>query len=750
MKFYAHTREDGQYQMVSEHLHGVADRSMHYAEAFSAGYLGYLAGILHDIGKYSSEFQHRIRGNPISVDHSSAGAQWIMRDQTVRDYLGNTRLDLYLARLIAFAIAFHHGGLKNYGSIDEEGSLNYRIAKETLASWNAAWSEIEICRQDWSAIKKSLVSTWNKDHPAWSYSFLGRMIYSCLVDADSIDTRDFCEVTDNQVSPDRQLPTMADLKNKLDNFLVQKFARTPHTPINDLRGKILAACERQAESEPGIFSLTVPTGGGKTFSSLSFALRHANQYGMQRVIYVIPFTSIIEQNAEQFRIALGHNAVLEHHSSFNYDEYEENYGLNEVRRLKLGTENWDAPVVVTTAVQFFESLFSVQRSKCRKLHNIANSVIILDEVQSTPRGYIGPCLQALKELVHAYHCSVVLCTATQPSWSGLGIHAKEIMDTPTPDELMDAFKRVEVVVYGSQTDVVCDQQIFDWMKDSEQVLCIVNTRKHAKLLYDQIAEQDLEGVYHLSGRLCAKHRSIVITAIRDRLQAQLPCRVISTQLIEAGVDVDFPLVLRAWAGLDSIAQAAGRCNREGRRQSGIVRVFYPEKHGMPSRGWLKETAIETQNTWAYEKEPPLSLICIHTYFERIHGIRDGQVHEITDAKGIMDLLKSKNANFEIPYEDIADRFQLIDGNMQTIVVPFDDVAKHLIEQLPFSNYPMVLLRRLQSYTVQIYQHEFVELQRNHLVKDVEGVHVLTDTSYYHAAAGLLTVTDTPEYEVLIF
>lgn len=749
MIFYAHTRDDGQFQLLKAHLNGVAERSMSYSEIFGAGYLGYLAGILHDIGKYSSDFQKRIRGNPIRVDHSTGGAQWIVRPDVILQLLGNKNLDRWLARLLAYTISGHHSGLRNFGTVDEGGTLAYRLAKEEIPEWYSAWNEIDIQKQDcWGEKKAALISGWNKEHPAWSYSFLGRMLYSCLVDADSIDTRDFCH---GGVDEDgAKQPSMPELLTRCNKYLTQKLEHVADTPINRKRKQILAACERQAEASPGIFSLTVPTGGGKTLSSLAFALRHAIKHGKRRIIYVLPFTSIIEQNAEQFRAALGQDAVLEHHSNFNYEEYHENYGTDEVRRLKISTENWDAPVVVTTSVQFFESLFSNQRSKCRKLHNIADSVIIVDEAQSIPRGYMKPCLLALEELAAAYRCSVVLCTATQPSWKGLGLQVTEIMDTPTPSELMDAFKRVEVAVQGSNMEIVPDRQIVEWMAEAEQVLCIVNTRKHAKQLFDQLTDRMGEGLYHLSGRLCAKHRSEVLSKVRAKLQNQSPCVLVSTQLIEAGVDVDFPLVLRAYAGLDSIAQAAGRCNREGSRESGNVRIFYPEKQGMPAKGWIKETATEAQNTLMYSKEPPLSLASIENYFQRIHGICDGRVEEITDAEEIMKLLKSKNGNLEIPYQDISDKFRLIDGNMQTIVVPYDEEAEELIRQLSVSQYPLRLMRRLQPYTVQIYQHEFRVFQQRNLLQSVEGVLVLLDKSYYHPEAGLLTVSDAPEAEVLIF
>lgn len=747
MEYYAHTREDGQYQTLRDHLEGVALLTREFANAFQMGYLGYLAGILHDIGKYSIEFQNRIRGNTKSVDHSTAGAKWILGDQQTRNYLGSSKMDHLFATMLAIIISGHHGGLKNYGTVDEQGSFWHRWVNSTVPDWSAAWNEIIIAKYDLKADLIHHVTKWEKDTRAWSYSFLGRMLYSCLVDADSIDTRNFCGFNYNSEIEDLSI---IKLQNRFNNYMATKLADTERTFINQRRKQILFASIHQAALSPRMFSLTVPTGGGKTLSSMAFALTHAKRYGKNRIIYVIPFTSIIEQNAAQFRAALGHDAVLEHHSNFNFDEYEEQYGPDEVQRLKLSAENWESPVVVTTSVQFFESLFANQRSKNRKIHNIANSIIILDEAQSIPREYMKPCLRALEELIRAYGCSVVLSTATQPIWQGLGIHPTEIMDDPSPLDLMKDFKRVEVEIYGSNKEVITDQQVVDWIEESDQVLCIVNTRRHAKILFDQMKERDVEGIYHLSGRLCAKHRSEILEEVKLRLQMNLPCRLISTQLIEAGVDVDFPVVLRSYAGLDAIAQAAGRCNREGKRALGIVKVFYPESHGMPSRGWLKETATEAQNTLTYCTEPPLSLANIQSYFERIYGIRDGQVEQITDAKGIINLLRSKNERFEIPYQEIAERFHFIDGAMQAIVVPYDPRAEELILQLSTSQYPLTITRKLQAYSVQIYQYELKEFLKNRLLADVNGVLVLANRSFYHNQAGLLSLKDDPNQENLIF
>lgn len=756
MAFYAHSRDDGAYQTLKTHLEAVAEQSRTRAEAFGVGQLAYLAGILHDIGKYSDLFQQRVRGSKVRVDHSTAGAKWILDKQSCHRHIGTKRVADYLARLVSMSIAGHHGGLQNYGSMDDEGSFMKRVSKNEaeIPPWTSAWDEIQIehANVPLPPLFQPELLPGHKDSLAWKYSFLGRMLYSCLVDADSIDTRDFTREDDRLLIEQRNRPLVEQLQERLNVYLQRSFEQADDTVINKQRMRIQEACRRQArEAERGLFSLSVPTGGGKTLSSMVFALEHAKERQLRRVIYVIPFTSIIEQNAGVFRKALGKEAILEHHSNFNMPEYEENPDSKEARLIKLSSENWDAPVVVTTSVQFFESLFSNKRSKCRKLHHIAGSVIVIDEAQSLPRGYVLPCLQALQELVLHYNCSAVLCTATQPSWDKLGFPTREIMDEPTPSELMDTFKRVQITSYGAVDDVVTDDTVADWMAESEQVLCIVNTRKHARLLYDRLKSLEPDGLYHLSGRMCAAHRQRILKEIRERLNHNppLPCRVISTQLIEAGVDVDFPKVLRAMAGLDSIAQAAGRCNREGKLMMGEVCVFYPERHGMPTKGWMKETAAEAQHVLRYEGDA-LSLSAMQSYFDRIYGLNDNTVRQKTDERGIMELLRLKNMNLEIPYEEISERFQFIDGNMQSIVVPYDAKALEAIEQLKHSAYPAAIMRKLQAYSVQVYQFELAAMHRADLLASSGGVLYLKEKAYYSEETGLLQPDDVVEHEVLLF
>ena len=346
--------------------------------------------------------------------------------------------------------------------------------------------------------------------------------------------------------------------------------------MNRLRSDILHHATAQAAEPPGLFRLTVPTGGGKTFTSMSFALEHARQHDLRRIIYVIPFTSIIEQNAAEFRKAFAplDEAVLEHHSTFDDSKLKDQDSKDKLRR---ASENWDTPVVVTTAVQFFESLFADRSARCRKLHNIAGSVIILDEAQMLPPDFLLPIMQTIKELAQNYRCSVVMCTATQPAVQAAdGFYrgfenVREI--APEPEALFTQLRRTTVQHIGQQSDA----DLLAKLGEYPQILVIVNNRRHARSLYDQA--KHLDGTFHLTTLMCAKHRSQKLDEIRGRLKNGEPCRVIATPLIEAGVDVDFPLVMRAEAGLDSVAQAAGRCNREGKRlsENSFVWIFAPEE-----------------------------------------------------------------------------------------------------------------------------------------------------------------------------
>ncbi|MCX5834976.1 MAG: CRISPR-associated helicase Cas3' [Deltaproteobacteria bacterium] len=650
--YYAHSI-DGQpsehWQSLEEHLHNVSEMAESFGDTFDAGRWAYLAGLWHDLGKYSQEFQAYLKavtcddaqeaGKITRVDHSTAGAQ-----------LANGVLKGGAGKLLAYIVAGHHGGLPD-GKNPESTSLSSRLEK-SVPDYSAAPDFLK-------DISKSLDLPFIPvpERGGFQLSFFTRMIYSCLVDADFLDTEKFMDPTFHGLRSG--YPSLEELHAKLDIRLRELAKNAAPTPINGYRRTILENCIKAAEQSAGLFSLTVPTGGGKTLSSMAFAMRNALTHGMRRIIYVIPFTSIIEQNADVFRRAMGDEAVLEHHSNFEPER--------EDMRSRLASENWDAPIVVTTNVQFFESFFHNRSSRCRKLHNVAGSVVILDEAQMLPTDYLKPCLEVLRELTSSYGTTVVLCTATQPALSvredfkeGLeGI--REIM--PDPGELYAAFRRVRASNLGKITN----DDLARRLSSHRQALCIVNTRKHARKLYEKL--QDTEGALHLSGFMCPEHRREVIRKLREDLAGGRPCRVISTQLIEAGVDVDFPVVYRAAAGIDSVAQAAGRCNREGRMdQGGEVFIFTPEEK-LPA-GHFRQTA--DLGAMVLRRFPdPLSPEALEAYFRALYWEKG----EDLDKEGILADLSEGTRRGDFPFSRVSQKFRIIKEDQESVIIPWNRDAE---------------------------------------------------------------------------
>ena len=745
MTFYGHTKEDArtkqtlpkeEWQLLQDHLSNVARLSAERAGKFGAAKLGYLLGLTHDLGKYSAEFQQRLEGKKIKVDHATAGAQEL-----------NKRLPKPIGIALAYPIAGHHGGLPD-GNKGALHNLPERLANQELPKYQAYASEIElpqIVNEDFSKMPKAK----NKEMAAFSFSFCIRMLFSCLTDADFLDTERFMnpEKFVSRPAPEK----LSVLLSRLEIKLAELSKRNQLNPskINIVREEILRRCIEMAEKKPQLFTLTVPTGGGKTYSSLAFALKHAVKYEKERIIYVIPYTSIIEQNAQVFREALEgkseQGVVLEHHSNFDYPEGSFEDWDKAEKAHRLAAENWDMPVVVTTAVQFFESLYANKGSRCRKLHNMANSVIVLDEAQMMPIEYMKPCLWALAELVINYGATVVFCTATQPAIKKLlpgGMETQEIM--ADPDELQRIFKRVEAKFVGFMSD----DSVAATMAEKVQVLTVVNTRRHARLLFDKLQNIVAGGNFHLSARMCPAHRKKVLAEIKQRLQEGLPCRVVSTQLVEAGVDLDFPWVFRAAAGIDSITQAAGRCNREGKLVCGEVIVFDPEKHGMPNVGKFGIPAGLMHSTVKKFGTELLSLSAIEDYFQHLFKMEEDHM----DEKNVLSLIQAGADHVEFPFATIAKAFQFIDSATSPLIVPWDEKAQELVSQAEWNRYPGSFARVLQPYVVQVYDYELVGLEKAGAVKTVgEYMKVLSDPSFYDARFGLKDAKEVkaPD-DVLIF
>ena len=549
------------------------------------------------------------------------------------------------------------------------------------------------------------------------------------------------------MSPDRtearpvDLPSMAVLRNLLDAHL-DALAKGKSGRVASARHEVLSACRNAAHESRSLFSLTVPTGGGKTLSSLAFALEHARTHGMDRVIYAIPFTSIIDQTADVFRRIFTEcpdGTIVEHHSNLDPER--------ESVRSRLAAENWDAPLIVTTNVQLFESLFAAKTSRCRKLHNICNSVIILDEVQTIPVSLLEPTLAAIRELTNDFGCTVVLCTATQPALLKsdefpIGLeHVNEI--TPDPARLYNALKRVTIQNCGTLSDEALVQQLSEY----SQFLCIVNTRPHAARIFSRLTRLEEEAclsfdtssssrvkqdhVFHLSTFMCSQHRADVLTKIRQRLNDSLPCQVISTQLIEAGVDVDFPVVFRSLSGIDSIAQAAGRCNREGRNDTGNVFVFDPAH--VLLRGYLRSVADSASELIAELNPNDMDLLsqeAVRRYFQ-IHFWKH---KERWDEKKVMECFPPPSSTAPVHYNfrTASERFQWIEDTTETVFVPYGKQGQKLIERLRREGPSRDLLRRLQRYSVGVYDRVFNSMLGTDIERLDSGFAVLiNETCYDH-------------------
>ncbi len=726
--YYAHSLPESsdvsEWQLLSEHLENTAKLAKNFASTFDAERWGYIAGLWHDIGKYSEEFQRKLEEsskadteNKKKIEHAIFGAK-----------IAAEKWPKGEGKLLAYIIAGHHSGLPD-GLSNEYSCLCKRLQRELHYKVNYPKNLLE-------QHKPELPFRNNCKRLAFQISFFTRMLYSALVDADFLDTEKFYDP--QRFSQRGKYLSLTDIDKLLSKRLNELQNEGDNSEINMIRKEVNKFCLLAANDNPGLFSLTVPTGGGKTLSSLAFSVKHAIKYNKKRIIYVIPFTSIIEQNANVFRKIVGESVILEHHC--NFESADEDYFT------RLASENWDAPIVVTTNVQFFESLFANRPGRCRKLHNIANSVIILDEVQCLPDNLLLPCIETLRELSLHYKCSIVLCSATQPAIqlrddfkAGLE-NVREII--ANPDELAKKLKRVRINILDKQTD----EQLIARFEKYEQFLCIVNTRKHAHMLYEKLKSVCSENVFHLSTLMYPVHRSKVLSHIRKLLRKGKPCRVISTQLVEAGVDIDFPVVFRSIAGLDSIAQAAGRCNREGKRQTGDVYVFYPEE-GLPA-GYFRQTAQTAESIFRRFPDDVLSLEAIEEYFKDYYWQKG---EKKLDKEGILSLIKRGVSTCDFPFKEIAQKFQLIKQTGKPVIIAIENEAKELINEIRDAYILRGYSRKLQKYTVQIpqsYWDNLADAGHIDIVREIFPVLVFDKMYDEHTGLNIYDI-DNPEPEDLI-
>jgi len=720
---FAHSREGrptSEWQELPSHLEGVAELAERFCDAFEAAPWGRLAGLWHDLGKFRHSFQEYIHGDRARAEHSVVGA--LLARVRVKSEADPAWMAL------AFVIAGHHGGLPNLRAAGSRTPLidrlddQRKLLDETLPAVPDDLREREL-----PPLPARLATVPRKrtarDEFHRSFEFWIRFLFSALVDADFLDTEKFYR-GDERALETAGFDDVATLRGRLDEVVDAKSAAAEPTQVNALRAEVLAACRSAAASEkPGLFSLTVPTGGGKTLSAMAFALRHAERHQLRRVIAVIPFTSIIEQNAAVYRNALGEHNVIEHHS--NLDPAQES------RRNKLASENWDAPVIVTTNVQFFESLFGNRPSRCRKLHNIARSVVLLDEVQTLPTEFQITILAALRELTANYGCLVVLSTATQPAFKyreeecehGLR-EVREIV--PDPVKLAGQLDRFHVEWPDADGEPLAWPDLAGELASHPRVLAIVHRRRDARDLAELLPE---EGRFHLSALMCAAHRSRVLGEVEEALKRQAPCRLVSTQLVEAGVDIDFPVVYRALGGLDSLTQAGGRCNREGSLEKGRMVVFRAPTEpppGTPSKGLAALETLLRQ----YEGNDLIDLSdpeLVTKYFRMLFG------SVVRDAREIETERQQRN------FEHVARKLRLIDDYSGPVVVPYGHAAARL-DRLRVDGPSREALRAVQPYVVNVAEWQLERLAEAQAVELVHDTVYALNVAYrelYHEHFGLI-------------
>ena len=734
--YYIAIDENGQnikvdVQLLIDHLKNTSEFAAAFADCFGASEYAAQMGLAHDIGKYSSEFQKRIWENAPKVDHSTAGAKEVIAIND-RNLVGMAA---------AYCIAGHHAGLLNGGSIyDSSGtvkSLYARLNKE-LPDYNAYRTDIKLEKLQ-THPRLNILGMSNTDSGMFSVMLWIRMLFSCLVDADYLDTELFMKYGECKRDPGE---TMISLLNRLNRHIKEKNWLQGENRINRLRSGILQNCiNKGTECKGGILTLTVPTGGGKTVASLAFALNHAVKMNKKRIIYVIPYCSIIDQTVDVFTDILGERNVLAHYSNIDITEStaEDDIAYSK----ELATENWEKPIVVTTAVQFFESLFADKTSQCRKLHNVADSVIIFDEAQTLPQPYLKPCIAVISELVQNYDCTCVLCTATQPAlnrfFEKIYINHKpaEMKTTEICEDTEKLYKEFKRVTYKMRGRLD-DEELAEELMEQDQVLCVVVTRKQAYNVYHLMSG---EGNYHLSKCMTSKDIRDTLAEIRIRLETKKTCRVIATNLVEAGVDLDFRTVYRAKAGLDSIIQAGGRCNREGKNttEESIVYIFDPEDRYLTHLpNMLKRPALITEVVTKDVVDMAEQKV-VSRYFNNLFNHLDGETAETSDGLDVKRIMHkiSECQKLSFPFADIARDFKLIDNQTVSVLIPSDETSHVLSEKLQNAKECMNSddYRKIGKYCVNIYAQNLKAL-RNSVIMISDDFAILAVEELYDKYTGL--------------
>lgn len=743
----AHIREEGKgcfvEQSIEEHCLNVAKlaRELIYEDEDSCGLkdLAYNAGLLHDFGKYRPDFQRYI----LSASGANQSGKVLPKaPHAIVGAIEARRLfdDPMIADTLAYCISGHHRGLYDHNEMER------RLRHGEHKRWCDACEKL-------TSVEDLGTTECDEVNEPYDLQMAIRMLFSALVDADRLDTEQFM-TPDLSAERSRIRGNYASLNTLRERLMAktESFRSAPDTPVNRARAYFLESCRTHgAESDPGIYTLSLPTGAGKTISSMAWALEMAIRNHHDRIIYVIPYTSIITQTAMVFREIFGKENILEHHSEVVVEQQGEgDSGDEQMSRLKFLTENWDAPIILTTNVQFFESLFASKPAKCRKVHSIANSVIVMDEVQALPEGFLSPILSAIDTLSEAFHCSILCCSATQPVYDE---------DLNSPDDGSDYYTPLDTrgdlvpreakyfvpfdrVDYHLEPQTVTSQELADRLAAEHSVLCVVNSRKDAGQVYRALRDLPkvkADEVIHLSRSMCSAHLRRAIETIKERMREGKPTKVISTQLIEAGVDLDFPCVWRAHSGLGSIIQAGGRCNREGRMERrGQVFVFSLADGSRPfgniARGCnaTKMLLHKLSNKITDPTDPEVIAKYYRLYFKDIPDF---------DTEGIEKNLTEDPE--DINFESAAERFKLIDDEGTfPVIVPYMEEGKALVRKI--RNHEILTRKdyhRMQEYSVSLRQGDYSTLLSHGNIEQIpwgeDFISVLVDDECYDSVAGVV-------------
>lgn len=717
MQYISHVKKDKEsnfeIQTNEAHSLNVALFAKQFADKFNFGDWAYLMGILHDKGKEQADFQIHIKrssgmeeGKDIRVEHAYVGAL------IAKEYFQNT------FPFLSLAILCHHSGLYDYTYF--EMKMNEMKLPEEISTEIHLPNKINL---DYPDLVRSLAKEGNRSFYCWNH--IQRVLFSCLVDADDLDTEKFMNPGIARLRKTRK-KTLKELlpllEKKLNSFKAD-------TDVNKIRKEILDNCSDKSDAPTGFYSMTVPTGGGKTLTSLLWAMKHAIYNNQDRIIIAIPYTSIITQTSEIFRSIFGSENVLEHHSNVNMDSMSS----TETLQARLAAENWDYPIIVTTNVQFFESIYSNRTSRCRKLHNICNSVVILDEVQTLPTDFLQPIINAMKAYNKCFNTSFLFTTASMPILSKEAIRIEGLQGIESIHELIP--KKMDLQNRLKRVDIEFDKEESSYddiaarLRRENKVLCIVNTRKNAYEIFRRISDkQELpdEINIHLSKNMCPKHIAEKLQQIKIALDGNKYkiIRVISTQLIEAGVDIDFPVVYRQKAGLDSIIQASGRCNREGKINRGLTHIFKIQSEKDFGMIWQARQATENVQNKDIQSTEAMS-----EYFNQFY-------YNISrfDSKGICDMLNNPR---KMMFQTAADNFHLIDNEGYNVIVNFENCEKY-INKLKKEDISYDLSKNISKFAVNISKRNFDAFVKDGILEEINGYYYLKDKERYNSKIGLIT------------